>query len=449
MDSHIQGLLERWLDPKGLSVVAGVLVILCVLVAKRKALSFIIKSLSRNKVRTILTGISTFMLVMIITFIWTVLHMLDLMTAEKTKDLKVLVTEKWSARGQMPYSYARDMEDGGARRPGDVKPQDSMAWAFYIGTLDASKLTRENFAFFFCMDPTKFPTMMDSLEDFTLAEMAELHNSIKLMKADKSRIMLGVERMKALNKTVGERIKLTSLNYKDIDLELEICGTLPKGRYGQAGVMNLDYLQDALDAYSRTHKGEKHPMADKVLSLMFLRTEDMGSFQLLAGQIASSGLFNNPPVKVETASSGVASFLDAYRDLLWGLRWLLVPAILATMSLVIANAISISVRERRTEMAVLKVLGFTPGQILGLVLGEALLVGMAGGTLSSWLAYIVINGIYGGLPFQLAWIPVFRIPVNALWWGPLVGGATALAGSILPALTARNVKVSEVFAKVG
>ena len=45
------------------------------------------------------------------------------------------------------------------------------------------------------------------------------------------------------------------------------------------------------------------------------------------------------------------------------------------MSLVIANAISISVRERRTEMAVLKVLGFAL-QILRLVLGEALLLGV-------------------------------------------------------------------------
>ena len=50
------------------------------------------------------------------------------------------------------------------------------------------------------------------------------------------------------------------------------------------------------------------------------------------------------------------------------------------MSLVVANAISISVRERRTEMAVLKVLGFQPRHVMLLVLGEALLVGfLAGG----------------------------------------------------------------------
>ena len=71
--------------------------------------------------------------------------------------------------------------------------------------------------------------------------------------------------------------------------------------------------------------------------------------------------------------------LEPFRDLIWGMRWLLAPACLATILLVIANAISISVRERRLELAVLKVLGFRPYQILILVLGESLLLGVGGG----------------------------------------------------------------------
>ena len=88
-----------------------------------------------------------------------------------------------------------------------------------------------------------------------------------------------------------------------------------------------------------------------------------------------SPYFTNPAVKCETVSSGIAAFLDAFRDLIWGMRWLLAPACLVTLSLVIANAISISVRERRMELAVLKVLGFQPRSDPALVLGEALLLG--------------------------------------------------------------------------
>ena len=61
------------------------------------------------------------------------------------------------------------------------------------------------------------------------------------------------------------------------------------------------------------------------------------------------------------------------------------------MSLVIANAISISVRERRTEMAVLKVLGFGPRRILMLVLGEALLIGAGSGFLSVAATFLIVN----------------------------------------------------------
>jgi putative ABC transport system permease protein len=99
-------------------------------------------------------------------------------------------------------------------------------------------------------------------------------------------------------------------------------------------------------------------------------------------------------------------------------------------------------------MAVLKVLGFSPGQLLVLVLGEALLVGCVSGFVSTAFAYLVINQGLGGVKFPVAFFPAFKIPLDALWWGPLIGGVTALAGSLLPAWSARSVKVAEVFSKI-
>ena len=101
-------------------------------------------------------------------------------------------------------------------------------------------------------------------------------------------------------------------------------------------------------------------MADRSLSLVLVKVDDKEAYNRVAEQITTSPYYHNPQVKCETESSGIGSFLDAYRDLLWGMRWLLAPACLGTLALVLANAISISVRERRTEMAVLKVLGFRP-----------------------------------------------------------------------------------------
>jgi putative ABC transport system permease protein len=134
--------------------------------------------------------------------------------------------------------------------------------------------------------------------------------------------------------------------------------------------------------------------------------------------------------------------------MLWGIKWALVPAILATMSLVIACAISIGVRERQREMAVMKVLGFGPNHILVLILGEALLLGVASGFASAVLTYTIFNWGFGGINFRVAFFPTFPVPIESLRWGVSVGFLTAFLGSIVPAWSARSVKVSEVFSKV-
>jgi putative ABC transport system permease protein len=102
------------------------------------------------------------------------------------------------------------------------------------------------------------------------------------------------------------------------------------------------------------------------------------------------------------------------------------------------------VRERRGELAVLKVLGFQPWHVMSLVLGEALLIGAIAGGMSTFLAWYML----GNFKIQVAFLGAFAVPSETLIYGPLLGMAVALAGSILPALSAKNVKVSEVFSKV-
>jgi putative ABC transport system permease protein len=446
--SFLYSVVDRLLsNPAYLVALDVALVLLALAVLHRKLVAFILKSLSRNRVRTGLTSAAVFVLVLVVTLIWTVLWFLDLVTSEKSKDLKAIVTEKWQVPSQMPWAYAGSLKEGAASHPGDVRPQDSMTWGFYGGTLDPAKKTRENMVFFFVMEPRKLLTMMDDLDRLTGEQKRDLDAAVRAMEHDKRCVVMGRDRLKAINKKVGERFTLTSLNFKDIDLEVQIIGAFPDGRYNQSAIMSREYLNDAMDAYKIKNK-QAHPMADKTLNLVWLRVPDSPSFRRVADQITSSSLYTSPAVKCETASSGVAAFLDAYRDLLWGMRWLLVPAILCTMAMVISNSISISVRERRTEMAVLKVLGYSPNQILVLVLGEALLLGCGSGLLSVVLSYLFINHVVGGIKFPIAFFPAFLIPVDALWWGPLIGGATAFVGSIVPAWSARTVKVSEVFSKI-
>ncbi len=54
-------------------------------------------------------------------------------------------------------------------------------------------------------------------------------------------------------------------------------------------------------------------------------------------------------------------------------------AVSFTILLVTANTMSMAVRERRTEIAVLKTLGFSSGKVMGLIVVEALALGALGG----------------------------------------------------------------------
>ena len=151
-------------------------------------------------------------------------------------------------------------------------------------------------------------------------------------------------------------------------------GLFPPGRYDNFTAFNRDYLQTTFDGYKVEHNGQKHPLDNVSLSLVWLKVPDRESYQRIVDQIGAATW--NPDVKVEMASSAIGTFMEAYRTLLDGMRWFLAPACIIVLSLVLANAISISVRERRTELAVMKVLGFRPAQIVLLVLGESVLLGL-------------------------------------------------------------------------
>jgi putative ABC transport system permease protein len=412
-------------------------------VSNPKLFLVIIKNLRRNLVRTGLTAFAIAIPVLMITLIWTVVSALDAITEQKSRDLKLIVAERWKNPSLMPLTHAHYLNP---RMPQfilnkeDVGPDDFMTWSFYFGTTDKWKLTESNWAFFFVMNPDHIIPMMDDMQGLDPILVRKLKENPKAC-------LLGTKRLKALNRVVGDHFRLYSYDFKGLDLEFKIVGEMPQGRYNDTGIMNEKYFSQALDTYFR-ETGKKHPLQENPISYIWLRVPDRGSFERVSKTIRTASVFSDRPVKCQTAATAFGSWLEPYRDLIWGIKVFLVPGILGCMTLVLANAIAISVRERRQEIAVLKVVGFRPRLVLLLVLGEALLVGGASGILASAFTFAFFNQVYGGVPFEILFSPVFRIPEVSLLWGPAMGFATAFLGSALPAWSASQVKVAEVFSKI-
>lgn len=419
------------------------------------------RNITRNLLRTSLTYVAIFVLVFVISGIWTMLNFIDSITEEKQNDLKAIITEKYQIPSQMPRKFEDDIKRIASGLPEGMKPKngddDIMTWAFVGGSTDPVNKTLKNTVFFFAMEPRKLLTMMDGLNELSSTELSLLKAGVAEMERNPQACIIGEEKLELMEKRVGDRFKIDSFNYPGITFEYEIIGSFPKdSRYAQSAVMTRDYFYKAIDEHER--KTGKTEFSDKCLNLIWVRLPSTEAFEVMAARVHGEAYTDeatrgerrerfSPGIKMETASTAFGAFLDPYRDIFWGMRWIFSPMIIVIITLIIAIAVSIGVRERRTEMAVLKVLGFKPWQVLALVLIEALLVGIISGAISSMLVYALVNW-GGGLPIKVAFFPKFALTTSVLTWGPIIGAFASFVGSIVPAWNTHKIKAAEVFARV-
>ncbi len=149
----------------------------------------------------------------------------------------------------------------------------------------------------------------------------------------------------------------------------------------------------------------------------------------------------------ETKTSTEAAFAQSFAKQ-FGNIGLIVSLILAavffTLLLVSGNTMSQSVRERISELAVLKTLGFQDRAVLGIVLSESILIMMMGGLLGLGLGWVVVQGLAKQLA---AFLPgVFLAPSAMLAAVGFMVGAGILAG-IFPALKAMRLSIVEALAR--
>ena len=153
----------------------------------------------------------------------------------------------------------------------------------------------------------------------------------------------------------------------------------------------------------------------------------------------------------ETEQAFAASFIAMAGNLAFLLNSIAL-AVSFTILLVTANTMSMAVRERRTEIAVLKTLGFSSGRVMGLIVAEAVFLGALGGAL----------GIGGSraLMWLLTTMPVIKDMLAGMGLSELnlqpavaaVGFAVALflglAAGFVPAYNAYRSRITEMLRTV-
>lgn len=156
--------------------------------------------------------------------------------------------------------------------------------------------------------------------------------------------------------------------------------------------------------------------------------------------------FANSPyeTKTDTEKAFQSSFVSMFGNLNLLLGSIALAVVITTL-FVAGNTMAMSVRERTTEIAVMRTLGFPSGTIFLLVAGEGLLMAIVGGLVGAGLARAIIRPDFLSAG---AFIPVFGVNngnmMAALGLSALIG---LLAGAI-PATMAARLKIVDALRRV-
>ncbi len=121
-------------------------------------------------------------------------------------------------------------------------------------------------------------------------------------------------------------------------------------------------------------------------------------------------------------------------------------AVIFTILVVTANTMSMAVRQRRKEVAVLKTLGFGSGLIMALILGEALVLGVLGGGFGIALGHVTIRALKN-LPvvgWAVQHYPNLGLSPSLAALGFALALVLSLSAGLVPATIACRGKVTDL-----
>jgi len=147
--------------------------------------------------------------------------------------------------------------------------------------------------------------------------------------------------------------------------------------------------------------------------------------------------FANSPA--ETRAETELAFVQAFAQQVGNIGAILTAvlgAVFFTILLVSGNTMGQAVRERTEEIGVLKAMGFTHTQVLGMVLGEACTLSVLGGAMGLTVAWILISL---GDPTNGA-LPMFFFPVRDLLLGIGLTVALGIVSGLPPAVQALRLR---------
>jgi putative ABC transport system permease protein len=254
---------------------------------------------------------------------------------------------------------------------------------------------------------------------------------MKAWLSDRQGAVVGVDLAERFDWKVGDRVPIQ--------------GTIWQPKQGQVWEFNIVGMYDAEPGVDKTqfffrydYLDENRALGEGQVGWYIVKIADGSRAQQMGATFDSMFANSSAETKTTTEKGFVEGFAKQVGDI-GAIMIAILIAVLFTMLLVAANTMAQAVRERTSEVGVLKTLGFSNGAILVLVLAEAVVISVIGGGLGLLLAWLFVQQ---GDPTN-GMLPIFVLPARDVAIGAGLIVLLGLVAGLLPALNAMQLKITD------
>lgn len=319
--------------------------------------TLMLKSAFRNTRRTGLTALSLAVSLALIMVLQTILAEITKPTGLNESVPRVVIRHRVSLTLALPRPYEQKIR----KVPGivDISP---MQWFGGIWKDDDFR----NFFPRFGVDPDHF---FNVFLDYKLGP-----GQLEAFQKTRNGCLVGTKLVERYGFKVGDNITIKG-DIFPVDLQMKVVGIIT-GTQPDWLVFQIKYLDELLGQTTRT-------------GTFFALADSPERVETLVPQIEEMFRNSDAQVKAETEKAFQLSFVEMLGNIKFFINGIVTVVIFAVL-MIAASTMALAIRERTREIATLKAIGFTRLQVLGLVVGEGMIVSSFGGGLGVFLSWLML-----------------------------------------------------------
>jgi putative ABC transport system permease protein len=328
---------------------------------------------------------------------------------------RVLTRHQTSLANTMPIAYRERIR----HMPG-VKEISAYQW---VGAVYKDP------AYFFAQFAVDADRFFDIYTDIHVVAPEQKEAFLKERRAG----LAGVSLAKRYGWNIGDTVTLRG-TFISGDIPVIICGFIKDGGSENVLFLRFDYLNELWNNFDQT-------------STFVIKVNSAEEIPAVIDTIDGSFINSTAPTKTETEKAFVLGFVS----MIGNVRSLVVSistVLIFTIILVAANTMAMSIRERKSEIAILKTLGFSQGHVLMVLILESAFIAVAGGLLGSLSARYLLGGIDVSA-MTTGFISALDVKWETVAMAAGIALVVAFASTFVPAWNASRIPIADAIRRRG